>query len=232
LLSSLPFGSFLSYSPRGTARDELASIAVCQQIKRDGHLGGPGASSDDRPIIPYAIRRVRQSLTPELAELLAPDAVLVPMPGRAPLPPRQPNALWVPRRICEELLAVGLGGSLEALLARRVPVPKSALARRGKRPSIQEHLESLMVAPRGRDLAASITRITLVDDVITKGATLFAGARRLAEAFPGATVRAFALVRTQYEKGHPRGRQTFRALVDPVVSTITLSRHGAWRRDP
>jgi len=35
-----------------------------------------------------------------------------------------------------------------------------------------------------------------VDDVITKGRTLLAAAIRVREAFPGAQVRAFALVRT------------------------------------
>jgi hypothetical protein len=226
--AGLPFGSFLAYAPRGVARAELAAIAVCRQIKRDGHLRG------GVPVIPYAVHRLRQSLTPELGALLAPDAVLVAMPGCAPRPPGRPGALWVPRRICEELCAAGFGRRVEALLARRTPVRKSALAARGARPGVEEHFDSLAVAPRAAELAMAggVARITLVDDVITKGATLLAGARRLAEVFPGATVQAFALVRTQYPADHPRGRQLFRAIVDPVVSTIGFNRYGAWRRDP
>ena len=38
--------------------------------------------------------------------------------------------------------------------------------------------------------------IVLIDDVITKGRTTLAAALRLREAFPAATIRAFALVRT------------------------------------
>jgi pyrimidine operon attenuation protein/uracil phosphoribosyltransferase len=38
--------------------------------------------------------------------------------------------------------------------------------------------------------------MVLIDDVITKGRTILAAAARLHEAFPGADIRAFALVRT------------------------------------
>jgi phosphoribosylpyrophosphate synthetase len=39
-------------------------------------------------------------------------------------------------------------------------------------------------------------RLTLVDDVVTRGRTLLAAAARLHEAFPVAEIRAFALLRT------------------------------------
>ena len=59
-------------------------------------------------------------------------------------------------------------------------------------------------------------RITIVDDVVTKGATLLAAASLVAEAYPDAEVRAFALIRTmglvpEIDK-----------IVDPVVGTIKL----------
>ncbi len=41
-----------------------------------------------------------------------------------------------------------------------------------------------------------MSRITVVDDVIASGATLYACARRLAEAFPHTGIAAFAVVRT------------------------------------
>jgi hypothetical protein len=40
------------------------------------------------------------------------------------------------------------------------------------------------------------TNITLVDDVLTMGRTSIAGASRLSEKFPNATIRIFALIRT------------------------------------
>ena len=47
-----------------------------------------------------------------------------------------------------------------------------------------------------RELPA-VRRITIVDDVITKGSTLLGAASRLAEAYPEARLAAFALVRTK-----------------------------------
>ena len=40
------------------------------------------------------------------------------------------------------------------------------------------------------------SRITVIDDVVTKGATLLAAVSRVAEAYDGVEVRAFALLRT------------------------------------
>jgi hypothetical protein len=225
LLSSLRFGSFLAYSPHGKSPAELASQALCREIKRDGYLS---KERRDDPVIPYAMRRLRECLTAELADLLAPDVVLVPAPGSAPPPPRQPDALWVPRRICEALLAAGFGSRMEPLLVRRQAVRKSASAGRRQRPDVQQHYDSFAVRLPAGDLPP---RITLVDDVITRGATLLAGASRLVEAFPDATVRAFALIRTQHPVDHQPGRQLFRTIVDPTTSRVTLSRYGAWRRD-
>jgi hypothetical protein len=226
LLSSLRFGSFLSYSPHGSTPAEMASQVVCREIKRDGYVR---VNRRDEPILPYAIRRLRQCLTAERADLLAPDVVLVPAPGSAPLLPRQPNALWVPRRICEALLLAGFGGRMEPLLARRQAVPKSACAERRQRPGVGQHYDSFVVRLPAGDPPP---RITLVDDVITRGATLLAGASRLAEAFPEAAVGAFALVRTQRPLDHQHERQRFRAIVDPAASRVTLGQYGAWRRDP
>jgi hypoxanthine phosphoribosyltransferase len=39
-------------------------------------------------------------------------------------------------------------------------------------------------------------QVVLVDDVVTKGRTLFAAAARLQDAFPATEIRAFALLRT------------------------------------
>lgn len=204
-------------------------MTVRYRIKQDQYLNDE--NGDEVGAIAYAARRLREIDPPELTDLLAPDVLLVPTPGSAPLPPRQRNFLWVPRRICQELRGVGFGSGIEQLLVRETAVEKSATAgqENRKRPSPEEHYDSFAVAPR---MGGPPERITLVDDFITKGATLLAGAARLAEAFPDAEIRAFALVRTQRPAGDPGGKHLFRAIVDPVYNQVAHSRFGAWRQDP
>jgi adenine/guanine phosphoribosyltransferase-like PRPP-binding protein len=67
-------------------------------------------------------------------------------------------------------------------------------------------------------------RITLVDDVVTKGATLLAAASLVAEAFPGIDVRAFTLVRTMGLVPE------IERIVDPVFGRIKTDRGGADRQ--
>lgn len=78
------------------------------------------------------------------------------------------------------------------IVSRTVAVPKSALARPGERPNVRQHYDSLSV----ECLTPAPTRIVLLDDVVTQGCTLLAVASRVADIYPKAEVRAFALVRT------------------------------------
>jgi orotate phosphoribosyltransferase-like protein len=65
--------------------------------------------------------------------------------------------------------------------------------------------------------------LCLVDDVVTKGATLLAAATRLQEAYPKATVTAFALVRTLgFVDNIDR-------IVEPALGAITLLADEAFR---
>ncbi|HVS78387.1 MAG TPA: hypothetical protein VHE11_15715 [Steroidobacteraceae bacterium] len=94
------------------------------------------------------------------------------------------------------------------VLRRRRAVKKSAFSSAGERPSVLEHYASFSIecspyvrAPVAgggilREPQAGRLRLTLVDDVITRGRTLLAASGRLREVFPGAEVRAFALLRT------------------------------------
>jgi adenine/guanine phosphoribosyltransferase-like PRPP-binding protein len=85
-------------------------------------------------------------------------------------------------------------------------VPKSSWSPGHQRPDAEAHYNSLSVSLR---LGDPPEEIVLVDDVITKGSTLLAGASRLAEAFPDANVGAFALVRTQNAGNSGKGMQIF-----------------------
>jgi hypothetical protein len=195
----------------------VQSRQICYAVKKDE----VGPSTDVR-MIEYAVRRLRQEDPPELRDLFTPDAVLVPVPGSAPLRLGERHQLWVPRRLCEALRAEGFGRTVLPCLERIAPVQRSAAAPVGGRPRPRTHRDSLRVnvpvdPPR---------RLLLVDDVVTKGATLLAAASLLQEAVPGAEVSCFALLRTL---GLVR---EIDRIVAPVRGMIRCNAAGEAEREP
>ncbi len=77
-------------------------------------------------------------------------------------------------------------------LKRVVAVPKAATARSEERPKARGHFESLELL----DPLSLPARITLVDDVVTRGAQLFGAAWRIWSHRPDIDVRAFIVIRT------------------------------------
>jgi hypoxanthine phosphoribosyltransferase len=65
-------------------------------------------------------------------------------------------------------------------------------------------------------LLSEPSNILLVDDIITRGATLLGAASRLAEAFPKAEIRAFAVMRAISSENE------FQQEYCPTVGTISL----------
>jgi len=66
-------------------------------------------------------------------------------------------------------------------------------------------------------LPEGLRQIVLVDDIITRGATVLGAANKLAEAFPDSRIRAFAAVRTVSDPSD------FEALFDPVIGSVQYS---------
>jgi hypothetical protein len=207
LLSEVRFGAFLAYSPRGTSELSQSSRVARDVVKY---------------VQPERLQRVCDRLQRDFAgtpldAVLGREVMLVPAPRHTPL---VKGTLWPAQRLAEELRARGLGNDVVPLVTRARAVRKSAYAAVGARPTPQEHLESLTIEP----LLANPVRVTVVDDVVTKGATLLAVASLLAAQFPEATVSAFAMLRTL-------GLQPeVEAIVAPCVGSITLTSSGeAWR---
>jgi orotate phosphoribosyltransferase len=87
---------------------------------------------------------------------------------------------------------LALARDVAPILARVSAVRKSAIATPGERPTVQRHYDSFAA----QIVAPAPIHIVLIDDVVTAGSTLLAAASRIAEAYPEASVRAFALIRT------------------------------------
>ena len=165
------------------------------------------------------IDRLREEMKPgkpayALREVLGDDVLVVPCPRSSPL---VKGALWPSKEICDELVGHGLAMKSAAILERVKAVPKSSTSAIGERPKPLEHIRSMEVVNQHELDLQKITRVTIVDDVITRGATLIAAATLLQRRFPEAEIRIFAMVRTKSydpEVG---------AILDPVIGEVSFN---------
>lgn len=209
LLSEVRFGAYLIYSPRGTSQVSRLSRNWRDSIKFDLADG-----------ISRAVEQLSVDFAhSELEELFGKEVVLVPAPRSVPL---LDGALWPARRIADELARHDLGSIVVPCIRREAPVAKSAFAAPGERPSPNQHLASLAA----EQVLVEPARILVVDDVVTKGATLLAVSSLLKNRFPESDVATFAMIRTM-------GLQPeIERIVDPCVGTIRLTAGGYADRQP
>lgn len=214
MLSEVRFAAFLVYFPHSEQNLLRRSRRLRDEVKGD--------RGDTIPRAAARIAELWDSLP--FGDFLGPDSVLVPAPRHAPL--KDEGALWPPRRIAEELTRLRLGLSVETCLRRVTPVPKSATAAPGKRPKAEDHLRSMVVEPR-----VTIPRrgtITLVDDIVTRGSMLLAGATLLKEAYPESEVQCFALIRTMdmpFDADRPNLREPCEGRIVLIPETGHTRRH-------
>jgi hypothetical protein len=99
-------------------------------------------------------------------------------------------------------------------------VPKAAFAARGNRPTALKHYETIACT---RSVPPP-TAILVVDDIVTKGATLLGSASSLLDVFDGVRIAAFTAMRTL-------GLQPdIEELVAPCIGTIQWDGRDADRR--
>ncbi len=190
LLSSLRVATFLVYpsQPIGELARAVRNAVLAMKNDQEGYARG-------EPMIEYVAHRLRVLLPGSILDgFFSNETSLVPMPGHAPLLERG-NPLWPTRRLCEALVNEGLGREVLPLVERIEAVPASHQVRRGElRASARRHYESIRVVPR---IGEERPRLLLVDDVLTRGATMLGAATRIIEALPGAQVLGFAVARTR-----------------------------------
>ena len=132
----------------------------------------------------------------------------------------KPGTLWVPLDLARALQGEGLGAEVLDCLRRVRPVRTSSLSLPADRPKAKEHFESFAVVPTldGPD------DILLVDDFVTRGATLIGAASRLHQAFPRSRIRAFAAMRAI---SNP---EEFVAILAPCCGQIRREGENSFRR--
>ena len=151
-----------------------------------------------------------------IADLFKVNPILVPTPKSSLI---RPGDLWVPQRLATALVNRGLGKEAIPCLSRVIPVTKSAGADPADRPPAEVHRDSMGV----ERILDNPKEILLIDDVVTRGATVLGAANKLAEAFPDARIGAFIAMCTRTRT------KDFVRINDPRMGEIYHTINGTFR---
>ncbi len=212
--SELRFASFLSYSPKGETKEAARARDVVRQVKEGRIIR---TDRGDVSAAAYVARRLREIPHGFAPDFLGADRALVPVPRSRLL---VPGALWPGAEIAEALFREGVGNGVLKCLVRRHAVTKAATSTRETRPKARDHFDSLeLVEPLSLP-----AKVTLVDDVVTRGAQLLGAAWRIWKARPDVEVVGFAVIRTISDP------MEFERILAPCVGRIWLERRRCIRR--
>ncbi len=211
-LFSLEFGSLLTYSPKGLDSGKK-SKSVMRALKDDIFVSNPPILTSE--FISNILKERKTSLP--FAHFFETKPILVPIPNSSLT---REGTLWVPQRLANALHKNGLGVAVVDILRRIVPLRKAATSLSKERPTALQHFNSLEV----QKVLSSPKEILLVDDIVTRGATLLGAANRLKEVFPRVHIQAFAAMRTISPP------DPFKDIIDPCIGEITLSGQDTYRR--
>lgn len=218
--SDVEFASFLVYPQSGqrprtdTERKAKNLIINMKQLRVSPLLTPPD-------VLDFIFTKLEaeMQLTPALRDYLSrPGVGVIAAPGSGLT---RPFSVSCPPAIAKNMVLSGLATRVLPPVHRMTPVPKAAFAAAADRPTAQQHYDSMGLP--NVDMNAP-TEILVVDDVVTRGATLLAAVTWVRAAYPRAQVRAFAMARTgQVRKNH---------IADPVVGRIEYRDDGSTVRRP
>jgi len=218
-VESLQFGSLAAYCPRPNAnsQEELNSKGLMYALKNDRLV--QTSSSESISMIDWVARTVREELaTLPFGSFFQGKPILVPVPKSSLT---KPDTLWVSDRLANAMAKEGLGKVVQ-MLERVRPIRKSAQSSSWERPKAAEHFETMGVI----QTISEPVSIVLVDDIITRGATILGAANRLVDSYPNVMIRAFAAMRTQSNSFY------YQRDNGPCIGTVSLDQYGESFRRP
>ena len=210
-ITRIEFCSLLSYSPRGTSDSEKRSRTMMRYLKTDTVLR---LSSKSTTILTssFISERIKENIIIlPFADFFKTNPILIPIP-RSSLTYSQ--SLWVPQRLANALVKREIGKEVVECLKRVIPLSKSATSLAEDRPKAAQHYASLEVK---EIFSEPPKEILLVDDIVTRGATIFGAANKLTDVFPQTRIRAFAAMRTISPP------LVFQNTYNPCVGTIKMT---------
>jgi hypothetical protein len=217
-LSRLEFGSLLAYSPRGDSERAKHSRELRQAIKSERTFGDPPISTSE-----WVVKMIREKgAALPFYRFFDRKPLIVPAPTSSL---QKAGSLWVPLNLSKALVEAGLGSGVLPCLHRTTAVPKAAYSLPKDRLKAAQHYATMAVQGH----LSPTPEIVLVDDVLTRGATLLGAANRLADSYPNATIRAFAAMRTI---SNPEQFDREDKIMHPCVGTIVLQPSGETIRSP
>jgi predicted amidophosphoribosyltransferase len=211
-LTKIEFSSLLSYSPRGNSVSEKQSKTVMTYLKNDEFILNRVLMSE------YISELIKENITSlPFSSFITNSPILVPIPKSSLT---KPGTLWVPQRLAKALVHNGLGKTVKECLKRIEALPKSATSLAKDRPKAVQHYHSIEI----QKIFPEPEEILVIDDIVTRGATIVGAANKLYDAFPRAHIQAFAAMRTISPP------QIFKAVYEPCKGEITLSGQDTFRR--
>lgn len=204
--TELTVASLLIYPQRGTAASDRAREFIRYRIKQ-----AQGQT------IESTVGRLRKAVDAgDLGNFFELPRTLVPVPGHAP---QADGTLWVPRQICQAMVAAGLGTEVIPCVRRAHLVD-----RQSSRTSAQDRLTPAQHS-ESMTLEGSLVlgdRVLLVDDVVTRGATLLAAASLLRAQNPQVDIAAFALARVG-----EAALEDIKQMLAPTIELVSCDATGA-----